>query len=142
MTLIAAVRQFMLKCPHLNEFSKGINIDYLSDDTTSYSIEETPCNPIVKRYIDGSSIRQFEFIFASRESYGQEVLQNIENSSFYEDFSDWIEEQDKIMNYPKLDNSIEVQKIECTSTGYAFQTEVDQARYQIQLRLKYYKPSK
>ena len=75
--IINSIRKFMLECPHLDEFAKGINVDYLDDEIASYSIEEVPTNPIIKRYVDGSSVRQFEFIFASRESYGQEVLQNI-----------------------------------------------------------------
>lgn len=137
--IIDAIRKYVLKCPHLNEFAKGINIDYLGEDVDSYSIEETPCNPLVKSYVDGSSIRQFEFIFASRESYGPEVLQNIENCGFYEHFADWIEKENKANNLPILDGRLRAEKIECTSTGYAFQTEVDRARYQIQLRLTYYK---
>ena len=65
-------------------------------------IQSKKCQPIriIKRYVDGSSVRQFEFIFASRESYGQEVLQNIENSGFYEHFADWIEEKNKASEFP------------------------------------------
>lgn len=137
--IIDAVRTFMLKCPHLNEFAKGINVDYLSEDIDSYSIEETPCNPIVKRYVDGSTMRQFEFVLASRESYGPEILQNIENCGFYEHFADWIEKENKMNNLPILEKGLKAEKIECTSTGYAYQTEVDRARYQIQLRLTYFK---
>lgn len=137
--IVDAIREYILTCPYLNEFAKGINVDYLGAEVDSYSIEETPCNPIIKKYIDGSSVKQFEFIFASRESYGPEVLQNIENCGFYEHFANWIEEQNRDMNYPKLKDGIRVQKIECTSTGYAYQTGVDCARYQIQLRLIYYK---
>ena len=35
----------MLECPHLDEFAKGINVDYLDDEIASYSIEEVPTNP-------------------------------------------------------------------------------------------------
>ena len=137
--IINSIRKFMLECPHLDEFAKGINVDYLDDEIASYSIEEVPTNPIIKRYVDGSSVRQFEFIFASRESYGQEVLQNIENSGFYEHFADWIEEKNKACGFPVLGSNLQARKIECTSTGYAFQTDEDRARYQIQLRLTYFK---
>ena len=137
--IINSIRKFMLECPHLDEFAKGINVDYLDDEIASYSIEEVPTNPIIKRYVDGSSVRQFEFIFASRESYGQEVLQNIENSGFYEHFADWIEKKNKASEFPVLGRNLQARKIECTSTGYAFQTDEDRARYQIQLRLTYFK---
>lgn len=137
--IIDSIRKFILQCPHLDELAKGVNVDYLDEDITSYSIEEAPTNPIVKRYIDGSSERQFEFIFASRESYGPEALQNIENSGFYEHFADWIEEKNKEGELPALERGLQARKIECTSTGYAFQTDEDRARYQIQLRLTYFK---
>ena len=137
--IIDSIRKYMLKCPHLSEFAKGINVDYLGSEADSYSLEETPCVPIVKRYVDGSSIRRFEFIFCSRESYGAEALQNIANCGFYEHFADWIEEQNRIGELPELREGLTSQKIECTSTGYAMQVDEDTARYQIQLRLTYFK---
>ena len=91
--IIKALRDYISQCPYLYEFNKGINIDYLDNDSTTYSIEEVPCEPIIKRYINGDTKRQYDFIFASRESYGADVFQNIENSGFYEDFSSWIEEE-------------------------------------------------
>jgi hypothetical protein len=58
------------------------------------------------------------------------------NTEFYEDFSNWIEEQDNEGNLPDIEG---IESIECTSTGYAYQTGIDTARYQIQLRITYYK---
>ena len=80
--IIEAVRTFIKTCPYLQEFDGAIrvNVDYLSDEPTSYSIEEVPIEPILKRYVDGSTRRQYAFIFTSRESYGADVLQNIANS--------------------------------------------------------------
>ena len=37
---------------------------------------------------------------------------------------------------PEIDG---IETIECLSTGYAYQTGIDTARYQIQLRITYYK---
>jgi hypothetical protein len=102
----------------------------------AYSIEPTPISPTNTDFIDDSGIKQFAFIFASRESYGQETIQNMLNTEFYEDFSNWIEEQDNEGNLPDIEG---IESIECTSTGYAYQTGIDTARYQIQLRITYYK---
>lgn len=139
MTIIQAVREYMMSCPLLSEFNRGINVDFLEESIDSYTIEETPHEPILKRYVDGSSIRQYEFLFASRESYGPEVFQNLENNGFYEQFSEWIEEQNTLGNLPIMANSLLPQKIECVTNGYAFQTDEDKARYQIQMRLTYFK---
>ena len=71
--IIKALRDYISQCPYLYEFNKGINIDYLDNDSTTYSIEEVPCEPIIKQYINGDTKRQYDFIFASRESYGADV---------------------------------------------------------------------
>jgi hypothetical protein len=142
--VIEAIRNFIKLCPYLQEFEGAdgvikVNVDYLEELATAYSIEEVPTNPIIKTYVNGDSIRQFQFIFASREPYGADVLQNISNSGFYFDFANWIEEQNNNDNFPLLDDGYESQEIKVLSPGYAFAVSVDQARYQIELRLKYYK---
>ena len=136
--IIKALRDYISQCPYLYEFNKGINIDYLDNNSTTYSIEEVPCEPIIKRYINGDTKRQYDFIFASRESYGADVFQNIENSGFYEDFSNWIEEQSLKGNLPSLEGNKESLEIRVSTTGYAFQTDDNSARYQIQLKLIYF----
>lgn len=136
--IINAIKEYIEKCPYLSEFSRGININFLDDEISSYSIETIPVNPIIKRYVDGSSIRQYLFLFCSKESYGQEVLQNIQNSGFFEKLTLWIEENNKQGILPNLNDGQEAIKIEVLTTGYPFQTDVDRARYQIQLKLEYF----
>ncbi|WP_338433456.1 chloramphenicol resistance protein [Clostridium tyrobutyricum] len=137
--IIDKIRNFIRQCPYLQEFNGAIkvNVDYLDGEPTVYSIEEVPAEPILKRYIDGSTRRQYNFIFTSRESYGPDVLQNIANSGFYEDFAQWLEECSDNDNLPVLGDGKEALKIEATTTGYAFQTDENSARYQIQARLIY-----
>lgn len=132
-SIIRAIRDFIATCPYLHDGKIGV--DYLENEM-AYSIEPSPVAPRVSNFIDDSGIKQFAFIFASRESYGQETIQNILNTEFYEDFSNWIEEQDNAGNLPEVEG---IETIECTSTGYAYQTGIDMARYQIQLRITYYK---
>ena len=137
MNIIECLRDYVSQCPYLDEFSESVNVDYLSDDYGSYSIEEVPTDPIVKRYLDGSTERQFDFIFCSRESYGADVIQNIDNSGFYENFSDWIERNSDKGILPYLGDNRTALRIVTTTGGYAFATDINQARYQIQLKLIY-----
>ena len=139
--IIKALRDYIRGCPHLETFNNAIkvNVNFLESDTDTYSIEEVPINPIVKKYVNGDSIRQYAFIFTSREPYGVDVLQNIDNSGFYEKFADWIETQNNNGIFPLLDNGLEPLEIKVTSTGYAFAVTEDTAQFQIQLRLKYFK---
>ncbi|MFA6867425.1 MAG: chloramphenicol resistance protein [Clostridia bacterium] len=142
--IIESIRNYIRTCPCLQEFEGAagiikVNVDYLEEKSTVYSIEEVPTDPVIKKYVNGDSIRQFQFIFASREPYGADVFQNISNSGFYEDFANWIEEQNNDDNLPLLDEGYESQEIKVLSPGYAFQVDVDKARYQVELRLKYFK---
>lgn len=139
--IIKALRDYIRTCPHLDTFNNAIkvNVNYLEPQADTYSIEEVPIEPILKKYVNGDSIRQYAFIFTSREPYGIDVLQNIDNSGFYEKFADWIENQNNNEIFPLLDNGLEPLEIKVTSTGYAFAVTEDTAQFQIQLRLKYFK---
>lgn len=139
--IIESIRNFIRTCPHLQTFDSitRVNVNYLDDEADSYSIEEVPCEPILKKYVGGSSTRQYQFVFTSRNSYGSDVLQNIDNSGFYQNFADWIETQNNLGNLPTLGTGFNSLEIKTTSTGYAFSVTEDSAQYQIQLRLKYFK---
>lgn len=139
--IIKSLRDYIRTCPHLDTFNNAIrvNVNFLGPDVDAYSIEEVPTEPILKKYVNGDSIRQYAFVFTSREPYGVDVLQNIDNSGFYEKFADWIEIQNNNEIFPLLDNGLEPLEIKVTSTGYAFAVTEDTAQFQIQLRLKYFK---
>lgn len=139
--IIDSLRNYIRTCPHLDTFNNAIrvNVNYLEPYADTYSIEEVPIEPILKQYVNGDSIRQYAFIFTSRKPYGVDVLQNIDNSGFYEKFAEWIEKNNNNDIFPLLDNGLEPLEIKVTSTGYAFAVTEDTAQYQINLRLKYFR---
>lgn len=139
--IIESIRNYMRNLECLDTFNNAIrvNINYLEENPDTYSIEEVPINPIIKKYINGDSIRQYAFIFTSREPYGVDILTNIDNSGFYEKLADEIERNNENEIFPLLDDGLEPLKIEVTSTGYAFAVTEDTAQFQIQLKLKYFK---
>ena len=136
--IIESVREYIQNLSCLSTFNNAINVNYLSDDDNSFSLEEVPCDPVLKKYIDGSSLRQYQFIFTSKEPYSEEILQNIDNSSFYEDFANEIESKNHNGDLPVLYN-LEARSIEVTSSPYCVRVTEDKAIYQINLNLKYYK---
>ncbi|MBN1069428.1 chloramphenicol resistance protein [Clostridium botulinum] len=139
--IVEGLRKYMLNCPCLDLFKNVIkvNVNYLDSEVDTYSIEEVPCEPILKKYLDGSSLRQYLFVFTSREPYSSNEVQNIENSGFYEKFADWIEIQNDNEIFPNLSENMECTEIKVVSSGYAFEVSENTAQYQIQLRLKYLK---
>ena len=139
--IIDSIRNYMRNLECLDTFNNAIrvNVNYLEPNADTYSIEEIPVEPIVKNYVNGDSIRQYFFIFTSREPYGADVLTNIDNSGFYEKLADEIERNNNNEIFPLLYEGLESLEIKVTSTGYAFAVTEDTAQYQINLRLKYFK---
>lgn len=138
MKIIEAIREYISKLDCMKVFDNAINVNYLDSETDSFSIEEVPSQSVIKKYVDGSSIRQFQFTFCSREPYGSEVIQNIDNSTFYEDFANEIEDKNNKGILPLLED-VEVRSLEVTSSAYAVSVTEDTAMYQINLNLKYFK---
>lgn len=116
-----------------------LNVDNLGEDAQQYCIEVVPCNPILKKYVDGSSENQYLFIFASREYYSSDECNNMKNLEFYEKLEGWIENQSLNDNLPELSTDCTPQSVEVLSSGYVMDNDTKTARYQIQCRLKYIK---
>lgn len=133
--LIECLRDFVVQYPELDE-NGCLCVDYLGDQAIEYSVEAVPCNPVYQQYTDGGCMKQFLFLFASREYYSADINQCIENLAFYENFENWIREKDRSGELPDLDGRSPV-SIEVLTGGYAFDAVCNTARYQMQLRLLY-----
>lgn len=136
-SIIDALEKYFIGCELLKD--GALRVDYLGEKPVEYTIEVLPCDPVVKRYLGGSTVRQYLFAFGSREFYSQERLQNIQNSAFYERLADWVETKSMSGVLPKLPDGMEAQQLEVVSSGYLFDGSMTNARYQIQLRLLYFK---
>ena len=64
------------------------------------------------------------------------ILENIKNSKFCDDFTEWIERQDDIGNLPDIEN---IESIECTGRGTILQTTETTAIYVIPMKVVYLK---
>jgi hypothetical protein len=136
-SIINALEKYFIGCELLKD--GALMVDYLGEKPVEYTIEVLPCDPVVKRYLGGSTVRQYLFAFGSREFYSQERLQNIQNSAFYERLADWVETRSMSGVLPELPDGMEAQQLEVVSSGYLFDGSMTNARYQIQLRLLYFK---
>ena len=133
--MISKIRQYFFNLGIIDENS-NINVDFLSNEPIQYVIEPIPVEPIIKPYKDGGSLRQFVFQFGSREYYGTDVIQNMKNTEFYEDFSALIEDNNRKGVLPEIDG---IQSIECLSNGTINEDNTSNAKYVIQMRITYYK---
>ena len=133
--MIDKLRTYFFELGIIDENS-NINVDFLSNEPIEYVIEPIPVEPIIKPYKDGGSLRQFVFQFGSREYFGADVVQNMANTEFYEDFSALIEDNNRKGVLPKING---IQSIECLNNGTINEDNTDKAKYVIQMRITYYK---
>jgi hypothetical protein len=132
--MIEEIRKYLIKEKILNKENK-INVDFLGEEPTEFSIEKLSVNPILETYIDGSTLRQLQFRLVSCESYGQEVSQNIQNNTFYEFLYKMIEDKNKQKILPEISG---IEKIECLNDGSIVDATTNTARYSILMRITYY----
>lgn len=135
--IVEAIREFIKECPYLPEFYKSLNVDFLGDEAGSYMIESSPADPYVKKYINGGGIKQFPFVFSSKEIRTENVKENIANSAFYEHFKEWLEECTRAKVFPTLEGKRSPIKIFATTDGYVYDTDNGTSQYIIQCNFHY-----
>lgn len=131
--IIESIRDYVLSCDFLKDGK--VNIDYLPDEM-AYSIDPVGADPVYKRYIDGSCLKQFQFALTSKEAYDGDARTGIANSGFYQFFEEWVEENNLNDIFPRLEGHQSI-RVEVMQSGYLFSTEADLGRYQIICRLIY-----
>ncbi len=131
--IIESIRDYILTCDFMKDGRVGV--DYLPNEM-SYSIDPIGGEPIYKKYVDGGCLRQFQFGLTSNEYFDGDARTGIENSGFYQYFSEWIENNNRAGILPELQRYDAV-SVEVTMSGYLYAADADFARYQIQCRLIY-----
>ena len=100
MTIVDSLMTWLGQCPVLADGQ--INLDWLPADAREYSLDVVPCDEIISRYTTGATKRQFLFYIASRAFVGEDIRDAQDNYTFYESFSQWVEQQNLDGNLPDL----------------------------------------
>ena len=133
--MIEKIRQYLIENNIVDENCR-INVDFLGEEPTEFSIVPIAVDPILKKYIDGSSLRQYQFQLISCNYYGADVMQNIANSTFYENLYNLIEKNNDARILPKIKG---IESIECLNNGAILDVTTNTARYSIQMKITYEK---
>jgi hypothetical protein len=135
MSVLSALRTYLLTYDGLKP--GAVLVDVLGSRPTEYAIIPSPGARVVEQYINGGSLRVFPFLIQSAESTADE-LARMENSGFYEDLADWLEEQTEAGNLPTLGAGKTAESIEAVNWAFLYeQGESGTGIYQIQCRLTY-----
>lgn len=136
--MIEQVRTYIASCPYLKEFTE-VNVDYLKDKVTAYSVNEgVSYNPVISRDIVGNEECQFQFSFDAKLYWNEEIANNIDNSKFFNNFSEWLRENNKNKIFPVVEG-VEIESIKAVTNGYLFTTNADEAVYRISCVMNYWR---
>ena len=134
----ASMRTWLRSCPEITQ-TRAFGTDYLADDE-SYSLDVTPTALRYRENILGDmvlrDVQEQNFVFASRNPYGDDLQQNLENHAFFQDVTKWIIDQNNARNFPAWEGG-EVVAIVPTLTAFPIAMGSAFARYQIQIKVTY-----
>lgn len=133
------LREWLRECPAVSKKNR-FHADYLGDEPTEYSILSSPSALRSHENILGETvlddIQMQNFIIASREPYGADVAQNLENLLFYQGVTQWIVEKNNAGEFPEWEGG-KVTSILPTLSAYPMQGGSTAAKYQIQIQVTY-----
>ena len=133
-----ALRAWLRQCPTV-QAARAFGADYLADEA-SYSLDMTPSALRYRENVLGEMVlretQEQNFVFASRDPYGADFQQNLENLAFFQTVSAWIIEQNNAREFPAWEGG-EVTAIVPTLSAYPMTMGSAFARYQIQIKVTY-----
>lgn len=136
--MIDSVRDYIANCPYLDDFTE-VNVNYLVNKVKAYSVNEgASYNPIITTDILGNEESQFQFTFDAKFYWNDETANNVDNSNFFENFSNWLRENNNNKIFPTIgSDDISITSISANSNGYIFDTSSDEAIYRISCVMNY-----
>lgn len=135
-TRISKLRDYLFGIINtLTESSKyQINADMLANDIENYSLNKMPTQPVIERWITGDEYCRDIFTFRSRKAYSQDVIVNLENIGFFEEFENIIKENNKNKILPDIDG---IEEISCLNCGTLVVADTNDAIFDIQIQITY-----
>lgn len=135
MSVTEALRKWLLTCPLLA--GQRLNTNYLGPEAAEFALIETPVDPIISTYLDGTTTRQRAVALTAVQDYSPDLLLQLATSGFWEKLAEWVEEHSDTGDLPDLGPGRDAVEVEITAAHYVLHTTATTARYQLQIRLIY-----
>lgn len=139
MNVVKEIQDFMKTCPHLKDIKDGVKrvtLDNKTSRDSDYVITVNPTSPIVRRFLDGTAVRQVSFDIAVACELDKNGVGNIDNNDHFYQISEWLEDQKDGDLLPEGWNDIEA-----VANGYVFSVQENgqRAEYHMPIVLQYTK---
>ncbi len=128
--MIRILKDFLATCPQIT--GSKLSVNCLSDNPGSFSLETLPYLKEIKRYCDGAAVFESAFMLSYRGFYDDATDENLKNSEMFEDIAEWLKEKSILGNLPHS-----VFKIEAVSGANLSDASLEDARYEMELRVLY-----
>jgi hypothetical protein len=133
--IITKLREYLMGIiSELKENYEQLNIDFLSNEPNNYSLDKIPVQKEVEKWIIGPTIQRYVYSFRSRMEYSADVISNIENIGFYEEFEKIIKQKDDNNDLPEIDG---IESIRCLNAGTMRRANTNTAEFDIQIQIEY-----
>ena len=135
---IAKVRTYLFTILDtlLTDNKYQINANFLTNDINNYSLDRLPVDDNVEQWI--IPIKKYREVYElrSRNSYGQEVMENLTNIGFFEEFEEIINSNNKKGILPDIEG---IESIECLNVGALSIADTQTSIFAIQIQINYIK---
>lgn len=135
-TRISKLRDYLITVVDIliNDTKYQINANMLSNEINNYSLDKIPTASTVEKWVMGIELHRDVFNFRGRLPYTQEVINNLENIGFFEDFEKKIDSNNKNGILPDIKG---IESIECLNAGAMVSSTSNTAEFEIQIRIIY-----
>lgn len=135
---ITAMRTYMfgLLDTLLNDTDYKVNAYFLDSDVNNYSIDRIPVEPILENWI--IPIKKYREVYElrSRNTYGQDEMENLKNVGFFEELENLIYSNNEQGILPIIDG---IEEIECLNCGALNSTDTNACEFSLQIQITYVK---
>lgn len=135
---IAKVRTYLFTILDtlLTDNKYQINANFLTNDINNYSLDRLPVDDNVEQWIIPTKKYREVYELRSRNTYGQEVMENLTNIGFFEEFEEIINSNNNKGVLPDIEG---IESIECLNVGALSIADTKTSIFAIQIQINYIK---
>ncbi len=132
------VHDLLSACPALHAGPFDIALDNLDAKASRYSVDAEPDALVMKRYLNGDTVRRFGFTLAAqRDAIGSDAMED--THALYEAVAEWAENMTRTHALPKMDGGRSARRLDVTDGAalMSLSDDANTAAYRMRMALIY-----
>lgn len=117
------INDWLLQYEPIKEIAEFIHTEELPDETDTLALQRSGVENLPLKYIGEKGwYRQYQYVLLLK-SNSEDDLQRLSNLEWLDNLANWIDKQNRIRNYPKLENK-EIKQVSCAN-AITYESEED-----------------